>query len=179
MSFGKLVSVQGRNTGKRYVELYVDGNLSLDDGQWLHLGITRMSPLVEMFSPLTEGAGLQLNGYGLVDGQLVYANGDGDPLFPPITTGQTVRIAVDLTPDGDDNLKIWVGVDDTWIGDPAAGTGSISPVDSVILPAGTYYACAGVAQEFGLVTAFQVILRARTSQFVYDPPAGFAPWEDG
>lgn len=177
MSYAVVNSVQGHSTGKKYVEILVTDYADGAGGRWTTAGITRIAPSTN--NPLSAGVGLSLDGFGGLEDYTVDAPGEGGgPLFGGamgIIQGSVLQFAFDFDTDPE-TVLVWMGVDDTWIGDPVAGTGSITPYLGVMLPPGeTYYAA--MAAVVGVSFNVDMTLKATSAQFTYSPPDGFDPWE--
>jgi hypothetical protein len=65
-----------------------------------------------------------------------------------------------------DTGKVWFGVNGTWSGDPAAGTG-----EAAILPEGTYYPLDSVPNRNSFKLGQHFIPRQH-----YSVPSGFSTW---
>jgi hypothetical protein len=175
MSFAVVNSVQGHSTGKKYFEILVNDYADGAGGRWTEAGVTRLAtPSTD--SPLSAGFGLTLDGYGKLEDFSVEA--DGGPLFgggTGIIQGSVLQFALDFDTDPA-TVLVWAGVDNVWLGDPVAGTGSITPyLDVNLPPAETYYAA--MSGVVGVAITVDMTLKATSAQFTYSPPDGFDPWE--
>lgn len=76
------------------------------------------------------------------------------------TLGDVIQVAFN-------NGKVWFGKNNTWVGNPAAGTGeAFSGITGTIFPMVTMGE-----------NPTRVGMRFATDYFTYSPPSGFAPWE--
>jgi hypothetical protein len=140
-------ATSSKSTGAWYFEVVFTGN----SFSFTVAGIANASAL------LTQYVGANANGYSHGTGGFSYFNGSGTASAPTLFPGDTLMVAVDLT-----NLKIWFGVNGTWTGNPAAGTGQQYTIAS-----GTYYPACSPRQT-------DLILATPTT--TYSPPTGFAAW---
>lgn len=67
------------------------------------------------------------------------------------------------------NGKVWFAKNNTWNGDPAAGTGeAFSGISGTVFPMASLYDASGSVDS--------VTGRFKTTDFSYSPPSGFSPW---
>lgn len=102
------------------------------------------------------------HGYALLtsDGSKLFG-GSGAACLPAFGTSDVLQISFDPV-----SRKLWFGRNNTWVGDPAAGTG-----EAFIVTAGyTYYP--GFS---GYYVSNSGRLRALASNQAYAPPSGFVP----
>lgn len=109
----------------------------------------------------TLSAGLR---FGDVVTRNLFRNGPDQVSVPRCLQGQRCMVAVDFS-----TRSVWWGVNGTWIGDPAAGTGASwnFAVNRALYPAIAVY---GGAQ---VVTG-----KFSAASFAHAIPAGFSAWED-
>jgi len=166
-----------KSSGKYYFEACYTGTVTT--GQGYESGWVATSLAVSTGRPATTSSG--------------YALGTGSPYYTfnnntvtnqtslgNVSTNSVARIAVDL-----DDGKMWIGVDATWIGDPAAGTGntfSWSPATEMVPYCTPYQSGREQTFNFGQDHTFAGSLSPLTSpytdddgngEFYYEPPSGF------
>jgi hypothetical protein len=150
-----------RSSGKYYFE--VDNTTNGSGNGYMSCGLCNATQsLTAQIGSSTNGYGLQANNTG---GASSYYNAAQTSPFGAsfITGGQNMMVAVDF-----DAGKIWWGINGTWAGDPAAGTGN------------TFSFTAGTTLFPGasLYGTTQVITGCfKTADFAHSVPSGFAAWE--
>lgn len=152
------VATVGKNLGKFYFEILA--------GPYFPSGAFGLSPQVNSVAPfLYGGPGLGIQ-YAS-DGSLTDADTFGtiSGYGPTYASGDIIQIAVDLT-----NNLIWFGKNNTFIGNPVAGTGGKSIIHTLYYPAIT------LAATGTNVNTSSGIARWTTGSFTYTPPIGFSQW---
>ena len=165
----------GHTSGKYYIECGIYGSPN-----GLRFGIANMNCSLNNYPGQTY-----YTSYGIVYSQsganCVLALVVGGSAFVTITlTGHTlsvddrVQIAIELK--GDSDGSMWIGVNDTWDGDPAAGTGAA--LANELTPGyGAYYL---FGHCFYYTTTYQGTVYAAEAVQTYDPPSGFTgDWGPG
>ncbi|GIV03785.1 MAG: hypothetical protein KatS3mg015_2615 [Fimbriimonadales bacterium] len=140
--------------GKRYVEFKM---LNAHATEYSSVGLAADA---DSTSWLGAASG---NGIGLWGDGAVYLDGDpiADLFSGNIATNDIIQLAVDLS-----LRRLWFGVNNTWYGSPADGTGGITSMPSGALgPAACPYR-----------NNRSIQLKAAASDLVYTPPTGFIPW---
>lgn len=144
-----------RSTGKYYFEVETVSNPGIAANTTV--GVQNGSESLNSYiGDSTNGWGYQSNGR--------YYNSLANTGNPTWSTGGTVMVAVDL-----DNNKIWFGLNGTWDGDPAAGTGEAYSN----LSTGDIYPAASPYHSYHTCTAHFV-----ESDMSYSIPTGFSAWEE-
>lgn len=158
--------MEGRESGLYYVEISVERRGSVFDISSMLLGLTAEEVPQEFISPAVDGIGASPSGGFTQYGDFL------EPFGPEYLSGDTVRVAVNL-----DTGLCWFGVNGAWLGDPAAGTDPVN--DGVPLSVGVPYRVFATTGEAGIPPGrgYVFTLRAQPSQFLFEPPAGFLPWE--
>lgn len=157
-----VVATEYKDAGKCYVEYHLD---VMQNASALMVGLATSA-----FTNSNKFVGETSTSWGLgasgTSQGTKWHNNSSAQANPPSfnTAGQVVQLAVDV-----DAGKWWVGVNNTWIGDPAAGTGAlhtnvVGPVTVVL---------SGMDGALGS----QATLRAKDADFSYTPPSGFSAWE--
>lgn len=169
MSLGQtatVFSVQGRESGLYYVEIGLENPGGLFDISSAMIGLTAQPAPVEFVAPSADGIGAAPSG-----GFTQYSD-FLEPFGSEYFSGDTVRIAVNLN-----TGLCWFGVNGQWLGDPEAGTGAVN--DGVPLTVGAPYLVFATTGEASIPVGrgYVFTLRAQPSQFLFEPPAGFLPWE--
>jgi len=145
----------GRNSGK-YV-FAITGIAGSADG-WL-CGVASTDWIYD-----ATHIGVPVNGFGLWSngGECFNSNATVGSAIGAVGTTGTMQFAVDFTAG-----KIWVGKDNSWDGDPAAGAGnrfSFTP-GLTLYPGATLYRLDQSVQ-----------LKAASSDYPYSVPSGFSTW---
>jgi hypothetical protein len=146
-------SVAGHSSGKWYGEINIDTNSSSNGGIIFGIGKSTAS--------LSSYCGSDANGWGLQSNnsanRITYHNGSPTNISLALAgAGSKVQVAIDLG-----SGKVWFGVNNTWSGNPAAGTGEAYSGIS-----GTLYLMAS-HDDTGVITL--------TNN--YSPPSGFSVWD--
>lgn len=143
-------------TGKHYFEVAVVSNpqISANNVIGIQNGAEDKASYV---GDTSDGWGYMSNGRYYNSGALT-----GKPGW---ATGGVVMVAVDL-----DNHKLWFGLNGTWDGDPAAGTGAAYSN----LTAGDIYPAAAPYHSYVTCTG-----HFAAGDFTYAPPTGFSAWDSG
>jgi len=153
--FGTVLSTTSHSTGKYYFEItLVNGGYVANHTVGVQ---TTTHSLNKYIGDDAHGWGYQANGRFYLAG--ILSSG-----YPTYSGGGVVQVAVDL-----DNHKLWFGLNNTWNGDPAAGTGEASATldDAEIFAAASPYHAEGT-----LTGAFT------SADMTYTPPIGFTAWGD-
>lgn len=167
MSTTSVLGLRAVSSGKRYLEIeLVTYEPFAGDTTNYEFGI------------YSETANLSagVNGYGR--GSI-----DHSSLWSPDLPGETpvagdvLRFWMDL-----DSGRVWVGVNSSVSGDPVAGTDAINDgVPELLLPSGHEWFANATMQFFDSgnpeADTTTCRLRAKTSQFLLGPGAGWTPWE--
>lgn len=151
-----VASGAGVSSGKRYFEIRL-GAGAFGNAQF---GIKPAS--VTGIAPFVGDNGSPPSGWALAHfGSKVYNNS-----YSSIGLGfgqnSTLRVAVDFA-----TSSVWFGVNGTWSGDPAAGTGAAFTNVTV-----------AVSPAVNLTSSAPVTLRTVAADLEYSPPSGFSPWVD-
>ena len=156
-------SVNGR-TGKRYWEFVWAVNAG-------NIGHEVIVGVCDSAFPRTHRVGLTNDSVGYDTAGLVLKNGAIITTIAPYVVGNVVMVAVDPS-----NGHTWFGVNGTWTGDPAAGTGY-----SVTAPVDTLYTVVGgdnVNNGPGPFVLYQGTGNFSAATQTYAAPAGFTAWDD-
>jgi hypothetical protein len=168
-----ILSWVGHSTGKKYFEIEVISLDVLTTGI-AEAGITRSYPASSIG---TEGMAFNIPSAIIIEG--IYSGLPSTPITGTWYLGGVIQFAVDFT--ASDRVKVWHRVDthDWRPGtDPASGTGYVGSViedPPVLLPPAEYKISILTFKE--LTPIMQVRLRTKAGTFLYEPPAGFDPWE--
>lgn len=144
----------GKNTGKLYFEIRT-GAGSVGNA---HFGIKPASVTGE--NAFVGDSGSPPSGWALAYfGSKVYNNAYTN-IGLSWSQNATLRVAIDFA-----TSKIWFGVNGTWSGNPAAGTGeAFSNVTVAVSPA------------INLAGQVPATLRTVAADLEYSPPDGFSAW---
>jgi len=146
------------SSGKKYFEIKV----SAVGGVRPIIGVSTSAQGVSCSGVVYLGSSATGWGYGGdVAGSQKWNNGSYSGYGATFTTNDIIGVAVDATAD-----KIWVAKNNTWNGDPAAGT---SPMFTSV--SGTLLITAS------LYNAGSVTIRAKAASQSYSPPSGFECWD--
>ena len=193
ISEGNLQIFGGSNYGgdNRYA-----GTTGVSSGKWYFemlrtdatgIGNQTATGVFDASTPLSSGAysgngtnsGAAANEWALTDrgyacNTSTYTNLSGT--IGTVTQNKVVQVAVDM-----DNKKIWFGIDNTFAGDPAAGSGqAFANLPTTILPL-AYHAQSTQVFNFGQDSSFAGNKSTANSNadgngigsFAYAPPSGF------
>jgi hypothetical protein len=137
----------GKSSGKWYWEC-----IPVVDGGDHMVGVGNTSASLDSY------VGSDTNGWGNYGNGTTYYNGSSTGSFPTYGQGDIVMVALDM-----DNGKVWWGVNGTWSGDPAAGTGErYSGLSGTIYPMSSLY-----------TNADEQRILANDTEMNYSPPNGF------
>lgn len=154
-SVGAIRSNGGKTTGKWYAEI----DCTSISGSAFAIGICEQSGFNNSFY-ITNASSKQS---GLSTNTAYYKTGSSQSFtglsWPP-GTGAIVQIALDV-----DNGKLWIGKNNTYDGNPSAGTGN--PLGS--LAAATYVVCISVISDAANTFTLRQTLN-------YAAPTGFSRW---
>ena len=131
---------------------------AMEAGGYIIIGIGTSS------AGLTNPVGADAYGWGYygAEGGKKFNGGTWTAYGSNFAQGDVIRVAVG-------NGKVWFGKNNTWNGDPAAGTGeAFSGITGTVFPMASLY------DETAPVDA--VTGRFKTTAFSYSPPSGFSPW---
>jgi len=156
-----VVGFVGKTTGKWYLEIHAT---------------TTGAPFGTMVAGFVSYSYLPTGGVvpGSADSQGITYHGSGDVYLNSANAGGS-SAAREWAPTGThilglcvdaDNDKVWFAKNNSFVGDPAAGTGGHNPSSMT-----AYYPFYGAGDD-GTVGALKTV----TSQFTYSPPAGFLPF---
>jgi uncharacterized phage protein (TIGR02218 family) len=149
-----------RNAGKYYFEF--DNTTNGATAGSMIAGLCKSTQsLTTYIGATTDGWGLQANNTA---GAKSYFNAANTSPFGAsfLSAGQNMMVAVDF-----DAGKIWWGLNGTWVGDPAAGTGntfSFTPNTALFVGASLFSSAQAVTGCF------------KTPSFAHSGPSGFAAW---
>lgn len=144
-------------TGQGYFEIVIT---TMGAGApYIMLGIATGS------AALSNHVGVDVYGWSYYgqDGKK-FTNAAGSAYGSAFAQGAVIGVAFN-------NGKVWFAENNTWNGDPAAGTGeAFSGITGTIFPMVSLYD--GVGGEVDVVTG-----KFKSSDFTYSPPSGFSAWE--
>lgn len=150
------LATEPRDTGKYYFEVAVVSSPEISTNNTV--GVQNGSEDRTLYvGDTADGWGYMSNGRYYNSGAIVSK--------PSWATGGVVMVAVDL-----DNHKLWFGLNGTWDGDPAAGTGAAYSN----LAAGDIYPAAAPYHSYCTCTG-----HFAAGDFTYAAPAGFSAWDSG
>ena len=163
MAETSIEGIRRRGSGKRYFEIeLVNYVADAGDTQAILFGL--------IGNGLSWTAGINGYGRGYVEGSEVWTPSVG------LEAGDVVRVWHDI-----DTGQIWLGINDTVTGDPVAGTGPANPDDLLPTSVSDWRAYAKIPffdSSNPPADTTTCRLRAKTSQFLLGPGAGWLPWED-
>lgn len=155
-----VIGTVGKHSGKWYFEVSKAG--------WPSGGSQAVGISQQPATAIGQNFGLT-SGFGcaLYDGGFLYdADTFGSVSGYPSNINSIIMCAVDLT-----NNLIWFGVNGTFVGNPAAGTGGKSILHTTYYPAAqTEFSSSSGAGTATSTASFNA------GSFAYTPPAGFAAW---
>jgi hypothetical protein len=156
-AFQPVMGLNGKTSGKKYFEL----SFLNPSGDNAGFGVVNTLPPNVSVNPGADTNGVH---YGLGNGWVVYGGSTlaTQTIYTHATVPAIGLLAIDLDLD-----KVWFGLNGTFTGSPAAGTGG--------------YSVPGVGTAFPSFAAWNVnacTLRRKASEFTYSPPAGFTGWDD-
>jgi hypothetical protein len=149
-----------RNSGKYYFE--VDNTTNGSGNGYMICGLANSTQsLSNYIGSSTNSWGWQANNTSGASPR--YNAVQGSFFGSYVTAGQNAMVAVDF-----DAGKIWFGINGTWSGDPAAGTGEVYTftANTTLFPGASLY---GTTQ---VVTGC-----FKSADFAHSVPSGFSQWE--
>lgn len=142
-------SITSHSSGKKYFET----TIRLSD---VIIGIANSS------ATLSALIGTDADGAGWYNGGEVYENGSPTAYGTAMSSSsQIIGVAVDI-----DSSKLWIALDNTFDGDPAAGTGGYTfSATGPFFIGGTPFS----SDQF-------ITIMTASGEFTYTPPTGFSAW---